>query len=218
MAARVSRPVQPFANLTLYEAICGEWQRSRQSYRPRRRPPVLFIICCHRPVQRRLEWQVGASHPEEEEKGLNATTWDISNLSCFELLLKYFVFWRYLPVMALLILWELLIQLSKLDFCWLQLQLFHFLSTTFSSIFFFFFFFFLFPEWWYLKVQAPDGWQFVKIGSSLNYKAPPHTRKSIESHSLRLNIVAFTPHSLCFSLLSVGKAVSLLSYFLAHFF
>lgn len=172
MAARVSRPVQPFANLTLCEAICGERQRSRQSYRPRRRPRVLFIICCHRPVQRRQEWQVGAySVRKKEEKGLNATTRDISNHSCFELLLKYFVFWRYLPVMALLIRWELLIQLSKLDFCWLQLQLFNFLSTTFSSIFFF-----LFPEWWYLKVQAPDGWQFVKIGSSLNYKAPPYSQ------------------------------------------
>lgn len=107
--------------------------------------------------------------------------------------------------MALLICWELLIQLSKLDFCWLQLQLFNFLSTTFSSIFFSF-------------SLSDDISKFKRrmAGSLLKLAAvwiikPPHTRKSIESHSLRLNIVAFTPHSLCFSLLSVGKAVSLLS-------
>ncbi len=56
MNGRLSLPPCPaFANVTLCKAICSEWQRSRQSYRPQHCLQILFIICCHKPEQGRQE-------------------------------------------------------------------------------------------------------------------------------------------------------------------
>lgn len=81
-------PCPPFANVTLCKAICSEWQRSRQSYRPQHRLQILFIICCHKPEQGRQEWQVGVQQKKRERTKRHdmshfKTTWALNFFSFF---------------------------------------------------------------------------------------------------------------------------------------